>query len=49
MADDLIQSSMAGTQQIPANFQADESTNLDDVSPLPYRPVFLGNYLGRSR
>lgn len=33
MADDLIQSSMAGAQRVPANFNADEADNLEDVSP----------------
>lgn len=32
MADDLIQSSMAGAQQVPANFDAQDADNLEDVS-----------------
>lgn len=35
MADDLIQSSMAGAQPLPANFNANDADNLEDVSPGP--------------
>lgn len=35
MADDLIQSSMAGAQPVPANFDANDADNLEDVSPQP--------------
>lgn len=35
MADDLIQSSMAGAQPVPANFDANDADNLEDVSPPP--------------
>ncbi|KAH8744909.1 DUF757 domain-containing protein [Diaporthe sp. PMI_573] len=31
MADDLFQSSMAGTQRVPANFNANEADNLEDI------------------
>lgn len=31
MADDLIQSSMAGAQRVPANFDANEADNLEDI------------------
>lgn len=47
MADDLIQSSMAGAQRVPANFDANEADNLEDVSPFSLAgrgkdmPVFL--------
>lgn len=41
MADDLFQSSMAGAQQVPANFNAQEADNFEDVSALPYTPNSL--------
>ncbi|KAK7738570.1 hypothetical protein SLS53_006090 [Cytospora paraplurivora] len=31
MADDLIQSSMAGAQPVPSNFNAEEADNLEDI------------------
>lgn len=41
MADDLIQSSMAGAQPVPANFSAEEADNLEDVSPVPCHALRL--------
>lgn len=35
MADDLIQSSMAGAQPVPTNFNASDADNLEDVSRPP--------------
>lgn len=35
MADDLIQSAMAGAQPVPRNFSAEEADNLEDVSTVP--------------
>lgn len=38
MADDLIQSSMAGAQPVPSNFNAEEADNLEDVSTAQAAP-----------
>lgn len=44
MADDLIDGSMAGVQQVPANFDAAEADNLEDVGAPP-GAFFLGTTL----
>lgn len=42
MADDLIQSSMAGAQPVPANFNANDADNLEDVSFRLWPSVAIG-------
>lgn len=50
MADDLIQSSMAGAQPVPANFNANDADNLEDVSTPPQPGVATwGSYTEVSR
>lgn len=51
MADDLIQSSMAGAQQVPANFDAQEADNLEDVSTMPslFRRLSTDTDVARSK